>query len=247
MDLQLGGKRSLVTGSTSGIGEAIAKTLAAEGAKVIVHGRRQAEAERVVHEIEAAGGMAALAIGDLASDEAAAEVVKVALAAFGGIDILVNNAGEFPMKPWLYSTAAEWVDPLQRQRRFGGAPGHAARARDGRAQVGPGSHAGQLLRADAESADGQLRCHERREHLAGRIAGQGTRGHGRHRKHRKPWPHPDPGHGSRCSRHGGISGPALRLQCLRTVLRAADEAAGRQDRIARRHRQHGGVRVQSTR
>jgi 3-oxoacyl-[acyl-carrier protein] reductase len=110
MNLQLSGKLALVTGSTSGIGEAIAKTLAAEGAKVIVHGRRQAEAGRVVREIEAAGGTAALAIGDLASDEAAAEVVKAALAAFGGIDILVNNAGEFPMKPWLYSTAAEWVD-----------------------------------------------------------------------------------------------------------------------------------------
>ena len=99
MDLQLSGKRALVTGSTSGIGEAIAKTLAAEGAKVVVHGRRQVEAERVVREIEAAGGTGALATGDLASDEAAAEVVKAALVAFGGIDILINNAGEFPVKP----------------------------------------------------------------------------------------------------------------------------------------------------
>ena len=48
MDLQLNGKRALVTGSTSGIGEQIAKTLAAEGVQVVVHGRRKAEADRVV-------------------------------------------------------------------------------------------------------------------------------------------------------------------------------------------------------
>ena len=110
MDLQLNGKRALVTGSTSGIGEQIAKTLAREGVQVVVHGRRKAEADRVVQEITAAGGVAMAAIGDLGSDEETAEVVKVSLSAFGGIDILINNAGAFPMKPWLLSTAAEWLD-----------------------------------------------------------------------------------------------------------------------------------------
>ena len=110
MDLQLNGKRALVTGSTSGIGEQIAKTLAGEGVQVVVHGRRKAEADRVVREITAAGGMAMAAIGDLGSDEETAEVVKASLSAFGGIDILINNAGAFPMKPWLLSTAAEWLD-----------------------------------------------------------------------------------------------------------------------------------------
>ncbi len=56
MDLQLDGKRALVTGSTSGIGEQIAKTLAAEGVSVVVHGRRENEAKRVVEEILASGG-----------------------------------------------------------------------------------------------------------------------------------------------------------------------------------------------
>ena len=51
MDLQLSGKRAVVTGSSSGIGEAIAKALAAEGARVVVHGRRPAEAKRVAGEI----------------------------------------------------------------------------------------------------------------------------------------------------------------------------------------------------
>ncbi len=108
MDLQISGKRALVTGSTSGIGEQIARTLAAEGVSVVIHGRRESEAQRVVKEITAAGGKAALALGDLGRDEEATKVVQASLAAFGGIDILVNNAGAFPMKPWLESTAAEW-------------------------------------------------------------------------------------------------------------------------------------------
>ncbi len=110
MNLQLNGKCALVTGSTSGIGEQIAKTLAGEGVRVIVHGRREVEAKRVVQEIEASGGTAASAVGDLGSDQEAAHVVAVAQSTFGGVDILVNNAGAFPMKPWLQSTAGEWVD-----------------------------------------------------------------------------------------------------------------------------------------
>ncbi len=110
MDLQLTGKAALITGSTSGIGEQIAKTLASEGVSVVIHGRREAEAQRVAKEIQDAGGKAAIAIGDLGSDAETAEVVKRSLAAFGHIDILVNNAGAFPMKNFLDSTAAEWTD-----------------------------------------------------------------------------------------------------------------------------------------
>jgi 3-oxoacyl-[acyl-carrier protein] reductase len=110
MDLQLNGKRAVVTGSSSGIGEAIAKALAAEGATVVVHGRRQAEAKRVAAEIAAAGGKAVVAIGDVASDAGADAVVKTVNEAIGGADILVNNAGAFPQGPWLESTAAEWTD-----------------------------------------------------------------------------------------------------------------------------------------
>jgi 3-oxoacyl-[acyl-carrier protein] reductase len=108
MDLQLNGKRALVTGSSSGIGEAISKSLAAEGVAVVVHGRREAQAERVARQIVAAGGKAVVAIGDLSSDAGADGVAKVVYGAFGGADILVNNAGAFPHKPWLESTAADW-------------------------------------------------------------------------------------------------------------------------------------------
>ncbi|MFD2641009.1 SDR family NAD(P)-dependent oxidoreductase [Pseudomonas japonica] len=109
MDLQLAGKRALVTGSNSGIGRAIALTLAAEGVEVVVHGRRRPESEAVVSAIREAGGKAALACGDLVSDEQARDVAEVALAAFGGIDILVANAGAFPPTPVLDSEANDWL------------------------------------------------------------------------------------------------------------------------------------------
>jgi 3-oxoacyl-[acyl-carrier protein] reductase len=109
MDLQLQGKRALVTGSSGGIGEAIAKALAQEGAFVVVHGRREAEVHRVVQEIETAGGKAFATLGDLGTDAGAKQVAEATLKAIGGVDILVNNAGAFPAKPWLETTAEEWV------------------------------------------------------------------------------------------------------------------------------------------
>ena len=108
MDLGLAGKRALVTGSTSGIGEAIAKTLAREGVRIAVHGRRRGEAERVASDITAAGGDAHVAIGDLGEDVAADGVAKAALDALGGVDILVNNAGAYPAKGWFAEEAIDW-------------------------------------------------------------------------------------------------------------------------------------------
>lgn len=99
MDLQLTGKRALVTGSSSGIGEQIAKTLAAEGAIVIVHGRREEQGKRVAQEITAAGGKAHIALSDLGTDEGVHKVIEAVNAAAGGVDILVNNAGAFPQPP----------------------------------------------------------------------------------------------------------------------------------------------------
>jgi 3-oxoacyl-[acyl-carrier protein] reductase len=90
MDLELTGRRVLVTGSSSGIGECTARMLAAEGAVVVVHGRDRERAEAVAKAIGAAG----VAIGSLDSDESAAAVFEQAEAALGGsIEILINNAG----------------------------------------------------------------------------------------------------------------------------------------------------------
>jgi NAD(P)-dependent dehydrogenase (short-subunit alcohol dehydrogenase family) len=110
MDLQLQGKRALVTGSSSGIGEAIAVALAREGAAVVVHGRREAEARRVAGAIAAAGGKAAVALGDLATDDGVAHVAEAALAAFGGIDIVANNAGAYAEDDWAAPDPARWLD-----------------------------------------------------------------------------------------------------------------------------------------
>ena len=92
MNLHLENKRVLVTGSTGGIGEGIAKRFAQEGATVIINGRREGEAERVAEEIQMAGGKAIVAAGDLSKDEDVARIVGLAQDELGGVDILVNNA-----------------------------------------------------------------------------------------------------------------------------------------------------------
>ena len=110
LDLKLEGKRALVTGSSSGIGESIARALARQGATVVVHGRNAKRAQRVADEIKQQGGKAAVALGDLARQGDADRVVSQAIESLGGIDILVNNAGgaDEGMKPWLDTTVEQW-------------------------------------------------------------------------------------------------------------------------------------------
>jgi 3-oxoacyl-[acyl-carrier protein] reductase len=114
MDLRLAGKRALVTGSSSGIGEAIVKLLAAEGVAVVVHGRDESRANAVANAIRAGGGSAEVALGDLTTD-AGADAVANAAQAFGPIDILVNNAGVFNnagvmgFLSWTETTATDWA------------------------------------------------------------------------------------------------------------------------------------------
>ncbi len=113
MDLQLADKRALVTGSTSGIGAEIARMLALEGVKIVVHGRDRSRAESVVADIEAQGGQAAVALGDLKTADGVAAVIKATEQAFGGIDILVNNAGGSDSgiaAGWFETPVEEWAD-----------------------------------------------------------------------------------------------------------------------------------------
>jgi 3-oxoacyl-[acyl-carrier protein] reductase len=113
MDLQLSGKRALVTGSSSGIGSGIARTLAEEGVQVVIHGRDYGRAELVLAEIRAAGGVGVSVIGDLTSDASAGEVADRAVEALGGIDILINNAGgrrSSAPTGWDDLSISDWVD-----------------------------------------------------------------------------------------------------------------------------------------
>jgi 3-oxoacyl-[acyl-carrier protein] reductase len=93
MDLQLHGKRVLVTGSSSGIGRGIARFLAQEGCSIAVHGRSPDRVAAVVAEIRAAGGLAVPVLGEMANDDSVQQVASAALEALGGIDVLVGNAG----------------------------------------------------------------------------------------------------------------------------------------------------------
>ncbi|WP_158751079.1 SDR family NAD(P)-dependent oxidoreductase [Acidobacterium sp. S8] len=102
MDLGLKGKRALVTGSTAGIGFAIARLLAREGASVYVNGRTEARVEKAVAEIEGkVDGIAA----DLTTPEGAQKLFE----RVKDVDIVVNNLGIFEAKPFLEIEDSEWV------------------------------------------------------------------------------------------------------------------------------------------
>ena len=95
----LHGKTAIVTGSSKGIGAAIAKQLAADGAHVLInYGRSADAAQRVADEIQAQGGQATIVQADMSSIEGVTALFAEADRVFGGqLDILVNNAGFFPL------------------------------------------------------------------------------------------------------------------------------------------------------
>jgi NAD(P)-dependent dehydrogenase (short-subunit alcohol dehydrogenase family) len=109
MDLKLSGKRALVTGSSSGIGAAIARELAAEGVMVVVHGRDEKRARQVAQEITGAGGKAFVAVGDLSTDSGAEKVASEVASNLGAVDILVNNAGGPEPLGWMEVPPDGWA------------------------------------------------------------------------------------------------------------------------------------------
>ena len=107
MDLQLDGKTALVTGSTLGIGYAIARALSREGARVVVNGRSDARVTEAVAKLraEVAGGEVTGVAADLGTAEGVARLV----ASQREVDILVNNLGIFEPKAFEEITDADWM------------------------------------------------------------------------------------------------------------------------------------------
>jgi len=113
--MRLEGERTLVTGSTSGIGRAIAIAFGREGAVVAVHGRDRARGEAVVDEITGAGGTAHFLPADLGNEAACTALVDDAAARLGGLTVLVNNAagGGATDGPVAELTTAAWESILR--------------------------------------------------------------------------------------------------------------------------------------
>jgi NADP-dependent 3-hydroxy acid dehydrogenase YdfG len=104
----LDGKVALVTGASSGIGEATAVTLAGMGAKVALSARRAERLDALKARIAAAGGEALVLPGDVSEERVAVGLVKDTLTRFGRLDVLVNSAGIMPEGGVTSADAAQW-------------------------------------------------------------------------------------------------------------------------------------------
>jgi 3-oxoacyl-[acyl-carrier protein] reductase len=106
----LEGKIAIVTGSSKGIGRAIALRLAEDGATVVLASRTEADLAKVAAEIKSSGGNATYFAGDLRDPATPAALVTAALDAHGAIDIVANNAGATKRGDFFELTDADWAD-----------------------------------------------------------------------------------------------------------------------------------------
>ncbi|MGH0029234.1 MAG: SDR family NAD(P)-dependent oxidoreductase [Myxococcota bacterium] len=113
MDLGLGGRTALVTGSYRGTGAGIARVLAREGARVVVHGLEPGQADEVAEEIRGGGGEAFTVTGDVRTAEGARAAAGSALDAAGRVDVLVNNYGAAAGGGWLDDPDADWREMFE--------------------------------------------------------------------------------------------------------------------------------------
>ncbi|KQU25049.1 MULTISPECIES: SDR family oxidoreductase [Priestia] len=98
----------IITGASSGIGEATAKELASKGAQLVLAARRENRLKKLQEEIQKNGGQAIYKVTDVASHEQMEELAEYALTEFGKIDVMVNNAGVMPLSPVYQKKINEW-------------------------------------------------------------------------------------------------------------------------------------------
>ncbi|GAB2554287.1 SDR family NAD(P)-dependent oxidoreductase [Kribbella endophytica] len=113
----LAGKVVVVTGASAGIGRAIAETFGACGADVVLVGRDLDRLTQAADQVNAAGGTAHPAVLDLATEDAAEDLIAASLARYGRIDVIVHNAGIFDFQPFDQTPAAsldrQWATNLR--------------------------------------------------------------------------------------------------------------------------------------
>ncbi len=106
--MSIQGKIVLVTGASSGIGEATARELAARGATVVLGARRTDRLEKLVAELRAQGATAEFQALDVTKRDSVADIVRFAHERFGRLDVIVNNAGVMPLSPLEALKVNEW-------------------------------------------------------------------------------------------------------------------------------------------
>ena len=105
---KLTGKVAIITGASSGIGEAAARILATEGAQLVITARREDRLKNLVNEFKGLGTEAIYVVGDASEEETAIQTVGAAMKKFGRIDILLNNTGIGNYKDLVDTSVAEY-------------------------------------------------------------------------------------------------------------------------------------------
>lgn len=109
---KLNGKVAIITGASSGIGEAASRVLAAEGANLVITARREEKLSTLVNDFKLKGTKAKYVVGDASKEETALQTVEAAMKEFGRIDILINNTGIGNYKELVDTSAAEYDEMM---------------------------------------------------------------------------------------------------------------------------------------